>query len=185
MQLLNEKLDVLDRIAVNTRQKISAARDKIVQSADAERDRSFILLAQMIEEEKQQVRNKNKQLNELPLNEISTFIRKLKSDVQHLTDKNDRLFNINIMAPQIILQRQDEQHNRFVMERKRSSLETRSSLDTRSSHDEDESSLGRKSETSLPRSTDEVRTKYGEVRAKFGEVREKNEEGRGIMVKYE
>jgi hypothetical protein len=53
MQLVNEKLDVLDRIAANTRQKIMAERDKIVQKVDAERDRSFTLLAQMIDEEKQ------------------------------------------------------------------------------------------------------------------------------------
>jgi len=110
MQLLNEKLDVLDRIAINTRQRIAAERDKILQKADAERDRSFTLLTQMIEEEKQQLRNKNKQLNELPLNEISMFILKLKSDVQHLTDKNDKLFNINVKLPQIILGRQSEEH---------------------------------------------------------------------------
>ncbi|CAF3828360.1 unnamed protein product, partial [Rotaria sp. Silwood1] len=47
VHLLNEKLDVLDRIANNTRQKIAAERDKIVQAADAERDRAFTLLAQM------------------------------------------------------------------------------------------------------------------------------------------
>jgi hypothetical protein len=109
VHLLNEKLDALDRIATTTRQKISAERDKIVQKADAERDRSFTLLAQMVEEEKQQLRNKNKQLNELPLNEIQIFIRKLKSDVQYLTENNDKLFNINSTAPQIILRRQHEE----------------------------------------------------------------------------
>ncbi len=111
MQLLNEKLDVLDRIAIDTRQKIAAERDKIVQKVDAERDRSFTLLAQMIEEEKQQLRNKNKQLAELPLNEIPIFIQKLKSDVQHLTVKNDGLFNVNSTVPKITLRRQNERHN--------------------------------------------------------------------------
>ncbi len=111
MQLLNEKLDVLDRIAINTRQKIVAERDKIVQQADAERDRSFTLLAQMIEEEKQQIRNKNKELIELPLNEVPIFIRQLKSDVQHLIDKNDSFFVVNSSVPQITLRRQNEQRN--------------------------------------------------------------------------
>ncbi|UJR07746.1 hypothetical protein I4U23_012030 [Adineta vaga] len=77
MHLLNEKLDVLDRIAANTRQKIVAERDKIVQNADAERDRSFTLLAQMIATEKEILRDKSKRLSELPLNEIPMFIRNL------------------------------------------------------------------------------------------------------------
>jgi hypothetical protein len=111
MHLLNEKLDVLDRIATNTRQKIVAERDKIVKQADVERDRSFALLAQMIEEEKQQIRNKNKELNELPLNEIPIFIQQLKSDVQHLIDKNDSFFVVNSSAPQITLNRQNERRN--------------------------------------------------------------------------
>ncbi len=111
VHLLNEKLDVLDRIAVNTRQKIVAERDKIVKQADVERDRSFALLAQMIEEEKQQIRNKNKELNELPLNEIPIFIQQLKSDVQHLIDKNDSFFVVNSSVPQITLSRQNERRN--------------------------------------------------------------------------
>lgn len=110
MHLLNEKLDILDRIATNTRQKIVTERDKLVQKADAERDRSFALLTQMIEEEKQQLRNKNKQLNDLPLNELQMFIQKLKSDVQHLTDKNSGLFNVSSTPPQIILQRENQRH---------------------------------------------------------------------------
>lgn len=110
--LLNEKLDVLDRIAVNTRQKISAEHNKIVERANAERDQSFVLLAQMIEEEKQQLWNKNTQLNELPLNEIPTFIQRLKSDLRYLTDKNNRLFNVSNTAPKIVLQRHNQRYNK-------------------------------------------------------------------------
>ncbi len=47
----------------------------------------------------------------MPLNEISIFIQKLKSDVQHLTVKNDELFNVNSTVPQITLRRQNERHN--------------------------------------------------------------------------
>ena len=108
VHLLNEKIDVLDRISTITRQKIAAERDKILRKADAERDRSFTLLAEMIEQEKQQLRNKNEQLKKLPLNEVPTFIRNLKSDLQYLTDKNDTLFNVNSKGPQITLQRQNE-----------------------------------------------------------------------------
>jgi len=103
VHLLNEKLDVLDRIAINTRQRIIAERDKIVQKADAERDRSFKLLAEMVEKEKQKLRDKNKELSELPLNEIPRFIQCIKSDVQHLTDKNETLFNVSSKMPQIAL----------------------------------------------------------------------------------
>jgi len=94
---------VLDRIAINTRQRIIAERDKIVQKADAERDRSFKLLAEMVEKEKQKLRDKNKELSELPLNERPTFIQSIKSDVQHLTDKDNTLFNISSKMPQIAL----------------------------------------------------------------------------------
>jgi hypothetical protein len=111
VHILNEKLDVLDRIATNTRQKIVTERDKIVKQVDAERDRSFALLAEMIEEEKQQIRDKNKELNELPLNEVPEFIRQLKTDVQPLLDNNDSFFVVNSSAPQITLRRQNEQRN--------------------------------------------------------------------------
>ena len=94
---------MLDRIAINTRQRIIAERDKIVQKADAERDRSFKLLAEMVEKEKQKLRDKNKELSELPLNEIPRFIQCIKSDVQHLTDKNETLFNVSSKMPQIAL----------------------------------------------------------------------------------
>ena len=110
LHLLNEKLDNLDRIAVNTRQRIVAERDKIVQQADAERDRSFTSLAQMIEEEKQKIRNKSKEINELPLNEIPLFIRQLQSEI-HLTGKDDSLFGVNSSMPQIFVQRRNEQIN--------------------------------------------------------------------------
>lgn len=110
MHLLNEKLDRLDRIAANTRQRIVAERDKIVQQADAERDRSFTSLAQMIEEEKQKIRNKSKELHELPLNEIPLVIRQLQSEL-HLTDKDDSLFNVNSSMPQIFVQRRNEETN--------------------------------------------------------------------------
>lgn len=106
VHFLNEKLNVLDRIATVTRQRIEAEHNEIVQEADAERDRAFTLLAQMIEVEKQQVSNKKQQLNELPLNEILKFIQKVKSDVQYLTDQNDNLFSINSTTPQIVLRRQ-------------------------------------------------------------------------------
>ncbi|CAM4803442.1 unnamed protein product [Rotaria magnacalcarata] len=109
IHLLNEKIDVLDRIAANTRQNIVTARDNIVKKADAERDQAFALLTQMIEQEKQQLRNKNKQLNELPLNEIAMFIRRLPSDLQYLNEKDNSLFNIITTEPRIQLQRQRQQ----------------------------------------------------------------------------
>ena len=115
VHLLNEKLDVLDRIAINTRQRIIAERDKIVQKADAERDRSFKLLAEMVEKEKQKLRDKNKELSELPLNERPTFIQSIKSDVQHLTDKDNTLFNISSKMPQIALtETASNSRNKFV-----------------------------------------------------------------------
>lgn len=110
VHLLNEKLDILDRIAANTRSKIVAERDKIVQNADAERDRAFTLLSQMIDQEKQHLRNKNIELNQLPLNETQQFIRKLRSDVEHLTDTDNKLFHVSSKPPQIILRRQNQQH---------------------------------------------------------------------------
>ncbi|CAF3090262.1 unnamed protein product [Rotaria socialis] len=109
IHLLNEKIDVLDRIAANTRQNIVTTRDKIVKKADAERDQAFALLAQMIEQEKQQLRNKNKQLNELPLNEIPMFIRRLPSELQYLNEKDNSLFNIITTEPRIQLQRKRQQ----------------------------------------------------------------------------
>jgi hypothetical protein len=47
------------------------------------------------------------------------FILKLKSDVQHLTDKNDKLFYVNSTVPRIILRRENEQHNTQIVEIKR------------------------------------------------------------------
>ena len=89
-----------------------AELDKIVRSADAERDRSLTMLAQLIESEKQQLRNINNQLNQLPLNEIPKFIRQVKSDLQYLNENNDTFFNVTSKAPQITIQQQRGFHTR-------------------------------------------------------------------------
>lgn len=108
VHLLNEKIDALDSIAIHTGQRIVAERDKIVKRADAERDQALELLAEMIEEEKQQIRNKSKELNDLPLNEIPPFISQIQSEPR-LTDEDDTLFNVSSSMPQITIQRRKEQ----------------------------------------------------------------------------
>lgn len=103
--LMNEKLDVLDRIAERTREKIRIEREKIVQGIDSEYERSLAALNELVEKEKKQLRDKNKQLTEMSFNEIPTFVQNLKTDLQSMTDDNEQFFSINTTMPRIEIQR--------------------------------------------------------------------------------
>ena len=103
--LINEKLDVLDRIAENTRRKIRIEREKMIQGIDIEYDRSLMAFSELIENEKQQLRDKNKQLTELSFNELPTFVKNLKTELQSLIDDNNGFFTINTTMPRIEIQR--------------------------------------------------------------------------------
>ena len=108
---LNEKLNALNCIAAHTKQRIIIEHDKIVQQAEVERDRAVALLTQMIDDEKEKLHNKNKELKTLPWNEIPGFTHQLQSELEYLTDENENFFEVKSSISHITLQRRNEPIN--------------------------------------------------------------------------
>ena len=99
--LVNQKLEVLDRIAKARQQNILAEYNKVLQQAGVARDRAITQLNQLIDQEKQEVRKMNQKFQELRPDQVPAQIQKVTTNVKHLTDNNTVLFCVSSSPPDI------------------------------------------------------------------------------------
>lgn len=109
--VLNDKISIIDRLSAAAKECVNAECNRIIKQADIERDQAFVQIDQIAEQQKKQIRDKNTQLSELPLDEITSFVQLMTSDLECLNEGNNQLFRINSTLPKIQVQQQLSSHN--------------------------------------------------------------------------
>ena len=78
---LNEKLSSIDRLSTLAKEHINAERVRIIEQADIERDKALIQIDEIAEQQRKQILSISTQLNELALDEISSFIQQMTNEI--------------------------------------------------------------------------------------------------------
>lgn len=102
--VLNDKINVIDRLAVAAKERVNADRNKIVELADVERDRALIQIDQLAEQQKTQIRDKCAELHETSLDQIPSVSQSTINAMKHLDESNAQLFQITSTWPKIVVQ---------------------------------------------------------------------------------
>lgn len=104
---IDEKINILERLAVAAKERVNVERDRIIQQADIQRDQGFTQIDQLFEQHKKYLQDESIQLSQLSMDEVSLSIQRITSEIEHLTEDNDQLFDVKCTPPKIEIQ-----HNR-------------------------------------------------------------------------
>jgi hypothetical protein len=102
--ILNDKITILDQLSNAAKERVNAERDKIIQQVDTERDQACVQIDELHEQQKKQIQDKSTQLNQLPLDKISSYIQRMTNEMEDLTECNDQLFCVTCTSPKIQVQ---------------------------------------------------------------------------------
>jgi hypothetical protein len=102
--VLNDKISVIDRLSAAAKEQVNADRNKIIKQADIERDQAFVQIDRIAEQQKKHIRDKNAQLSELPLDEITSFVQRMTDEMEYVNEANKELFLISSSLPKIQVQ---------------------------------------------------------------------------------
>ncbi len=102
--VLNDKISVIDRLSAAAKEQVNADRNKIIKQADIERDQAFVQIDQIAKQQKKHIRDKNAQLSELPLDEITSFVQRMTDEMEYINEANKELFLIRSSLPKIQVQ---------------------------------------------------------------------------------
>ncbi|UJR19959.1 hypothetical protein I4U23_023091 [Adineta vaga] len=91
-QVLANKINVLDRLVVAAKERVKIEREKIIQQADTERDRAFIQIDELYEQQKKQLQDKSTEMHQLGLDKISSYIQRMTNEIEDLNEDNQQLF---------------------------------------------------------------------------------------------
>jgi hypothetical protein len=103
-KVLDDKIIILDRLSTIVKERINAEYDRILTQANTDRDQAYAQINQLIEEYKQQIRENNSELNQLPVNEASAFARRMNSEFECINEDNNQIFCVATTLPKIQVQ---------------------------------------------------------------------------------
>jgi hypothetical protein len=105
--MLNDKMGIIDRLSATAKERVNTDRDRIIKTADTERDQAFAKIDQIAEQRKKQIRDKHIELNDLSLDEIPSFIQHMTDQMEYVKETNNQLFLITSTMPKIQVQQSD------------------------------------------------------------------------------
>ncbi|CAF0848445.1 unnamed protein product [Rotaria sordida] len=104
--VLNDKMNIVDRLSASAKERVDAECTRILKQVDTQRDQAFAQIDQIVAQQKEQIRNKGVTLNELPLDEISSYIQRMTKEMEDPNETNNQLFHIDITLPKIQVRQQ-------------------------------------------------------------------------------
>ncbi|CAF4772272.1 unnamed protein product [Rotaria sp. Silwood2] len=104
--VLNDKISIIDRLSASAKELVNTERTRIIKPTDTQRHQAFGQIDQIAAQQKEQIRNKGVPLNELPLDEIPSYIQRMTKEMEYLNETNNKLFRIDTTLPKIQVQQQ-------------------------------------------------------------------------------
>jgi hypothetical protein len=99
LDILNNKLNILDRLSAEAKERVTTERNRIIHRAETEQKQASTQIDKLLEQYKTQVREKNTQLSQQSLDKIPTFIEQMTRDLDYILETNQQLFSpVTIMS---------------------------------------------------------------------------------------
>ena len=101
---LNKKMAVVEHLSVLAKERVEDERRGMMEQVDTQCNQALLRIDEIAEEQKKTIREKNKRVLNLPLNEIHSVTRRIIDEMQYLREGDDQVFQIVSTLPTVIAQ---------------------------------------------------------------------------------